>query len=803
MAGEVTTFSNIKNTSTPFYKSVPEILERIKNGNSKNLVEGIRKEKDKTKRNKLKMSLPAICFSGKFGKRADTALIEHSGVICLDFDEFESIKAMSEFRKETEKDEFVYSIFTSPSGNGLKILVKIPADPENHRAYFKSLEEYFNTPEFDTTCKNESRVCYESYDPKIYVNDNSIVYTDMSEEAAREIEVDSRKTQQTIIIDDKNKVVENLMKWWEKDYGIVAGKRNENIYILASAFNDYGVDQTMAEYIIGQFKAKDFPASEINRTIESAYVNKAAHGSKAFEDKDKLDSIRRRLKQGESKAEVKEDVLEIVGDEKTAKAIVDAVDKVAMSHIQTYWKKSDKGAISLVPHHYKEYLNDHGFYKYYPEGSDNFIFVRRVSNRVSNAHDNRIKDYVLNYLEKNVEDMGVWDFMAERIKYTDEKFLSMLPNIEIEFMEDTIDVSYLYFNNVALKVTKDDVEEIEYENLPGWVWEDQMINRDWNQCEETSHDYKKFIHNIAGDESDRIDSIESTIGYLLHSYKNKGECPAVILNDEVISDNPEGGTGKGLFMQGVAQLRKSVEIDGKSFNFDKSFPYQTVQQDTQILCFDDVRSSFDFERLFSVITQGITLEKKNKDAIRIPFEKAPKIAITTNYAIKGSGSSFDRRKWELELRQYYTADRTPLTEFGRMLFDDWDVSDWCQFDQYMVKNLQKFLKHGLIKSKFKNLQTRKFISATSHDFFEWIEDKDCQFNRVNIAYSAQAMFYNFIELNPDFAPNRGGGVKQRTFYKWVDAYAMYKHDRKPEIGRDASGKTIEFKTIPVKQAKLM
>jgi len=42
--------------------------------------------------------------------------------------------------------------------------------------------------------------------------------------------------------------------------------------------------------------------------------------------------------------------------------------------------------------------------------------------------------------------------------------------------------------------------------------------------------------------------------------------------------------------------------------------------------------------LFSVVTEGLTLEKKNKDAIKIPFSKSPKIAITTNYAIKGSGT---------------------------------------------------------------------------------------------------------------------------------------------------------------------
>ena len=178
--------------------------------------------------------------------------------------------------------------------------------------------------------------------------------------------------------------------------------------------------------------------------------------------------------------------------------------------------------------------------------------------------------------------------------------------------------------------------------------------------------------------------MESTLGYLQHGYKNLSYCPAVILNDEVISDNPEGGTGKGLVMSALAQMKKLVVIDGKAFAFERSFPYQLVSADTQILCFDDVKKNFDFERLFSVVTEGLTLEKKNKDAIKIPFDKSPKIAITTNYPIKGSGNSFERRKWELELHQHYNKDNTPVMEFGKHFFADWDDEDWCKFDNYMI-----------------------------------------------------------------------------------------------------------------------
>ena len=207
----------------------------------------------------------------------------------------------------------------------------------------------------------------------------------------------------------------------------------------------------------------------------------------------------------------------------------------------------------------------------------------------------------------------------------------------------------------------------------------------------------------------------------MHGHKNQSFCPAVILNDEIISDNPEGGTGKGLFMNALGHMKKVVTIDGKSFNFEKSFAYQLVSADTQILVFDDVKKNFDFERLFSVVTEGLTLEKKNKDAIKIPFEKSPKIAITTNYAIKGAGNSFARRKWELELHQHYSKTYTPLTEFDRLMFGGIRTrTAVCKFDNYMIRCLQLYMGEGLMESKFVNLKVRQLSAETCHDFIECV-----------------------------------------------------------------------------------
>jgi hypothetical protein len=283
---------------------------------------------------------------------------------------------------------------------------------------------------------------------------------------------------------------------------------------------------------------------------------------------------------------------------------------------------------------------------------------------------------------------------------------------------------------------------------------------------------------------------------MLHAWKNLSYCPAIILNDEVISDNPEGGTGKGLFMTGMSCMKKLVVIDGKSFNFERSFAYQLVSADTQILCFDDVRKHFDFERLFSVVTEGLTLEKKNKDAIKIPFSKSPKVAITTNYAIKGKGSSFERRKWELELSQYYTKEFTPLIEFGKLMFGEWDDEEWCLFDNYMISNLQLYLENGLMKSSFVNLKVRQLSAETAHEFIEWCGlvtgDKDNESLCPNIRIYKQQLYYDFIEEYPDYAPKAKMTISRTKFYKWLTSYGVFKFNKPPEEGRDMAGRWIIF-----------
>ena len=776
---KITIFQNIQDTSTPFFVDVNLIFKRIKEGKSLELIKKIRNTKDKTKRNELKKGLPAICFSGEFNKRKDASLVKHSGLICLDFDNFDTASSLSKKRKELQEDKYSMAVFTSPSGNGLKVIVKIPGDEDNHRNYFLSLEDYYDCEYFDTTCKNISRVCYESYDPDIYVNPKSAEWKKIIEDNHEHINKNSGRV--TIKVDDQDEIIRRLTMWWQKNYGMNEGERNNNAYILASAFNDFGVNKDLASYILRRFRMKGFPESEITSVIDSAYDKVHNFNSKFFEDKDRVNSVRDKIRAGVSKKEIRSQLVDAGVEGDVADSVI--AEKENESNTLKFWNKNDRGVVSVIHFMFKAFLHDLGYYRYYPDGGNNFIFIKVKSNIVDNATEENIKDDVLKHLEQ-LDDLSIYNYFADKTRFFKEDFLTMLDSKNVPFLHDTKEECYIYYSNCAVKVSKGDVSVIQYENLGGYVWNDQIICREFMLCDSTNCDYKTFLANICNKDEDRINSVRSTIGFLLHGHKDKSFCPAVIVNDEVISDNPEGGTGKGLLIQGISEMKKNIVINGKEFSFDKSFAYQLVSADTQVLTFDDVRKNFNFENLFSVITEGITLEKKNKDAIKIPYEMSPKIVITTNYAIKGKGSSFERRKWELELTRHYHSGFTPYDDFNRLLFDDWDTDEWCRFDNYMINNIKYYMNKGFVKSKFKNLTTRKFIAETNHDFYEWVTDDDNLV--IGRSYYKSDLYNDFVTEYPDYSRK----LSRKMFYKWIKSYSYYTTKVEPIQGKDSTGRYI-------------
>jgi replicative DNA helicase len=168
---KVTIFQNLykKEERDAHYMQISEALRRIQEGKSATTIEAIRNGAKDFKKN-----LPVVLFSGEFKGRYDEALERHSQYIVLDFDHID----VAASKALLSTDPYVYSCWVSPSGDGLKALVKV-TNPERHRDHFRALRTYFHKQydlEVDESGINESRACFESYDPDIVINDDSSTF---------------------------------------------------------------------------------------------------------------------------------------------------------------------------------------------------------------------------------------------------------------------------------------------------------------------------------------------------------------------------------------------------------------------------------------------------------------------------------------------------------------------------------------------------------------------------------------------------------------------------------------------------
>jgi hypothetical protein len=177
----VTIFRDFQDISSPHQLTVEQALERIKLGRSKAKVEEIRACQDKVQLDLLKKQLPCILFSVSKTKmvinrrdneshRDDACVVEHSGYFALDFDKCDVKMKL----QQLQNDPYIYATWLSATATGVRALVRCPASIDNHQLYYTAfLDRYKN---LDPTSRNISRICFESYDPQLWVNTKSLVW---------------------------------------------------------------------------------------------------------------------------------------------------------------------------------------------------------------------------------------------------------------------------------------------------------------------------------------------------------------------------------------------------------------------------------------------------------------------------------------------------------------------------------------------------------------------------------------------------------------------------------------------------
>lgn len=127
--------------------------------------------------NNRKRNLPAFMLSATTNaghKAADVR--QHSGLLQLDVDDVGAEHAGG-MRDRIGEDRHILAAWISPSGNGVKAIMWIPADAERHRVAFETAADYMRESygvAIDPKCKDVCRLCFVSHDPDIVTNHDAV-----------------------------------------------------------------------------------------------------------------------------------------------------------------------------------------------------------------------------------------------------------------------------------------------------------------------------------------------------------------------------------------------------------------------------------------------------------------------------------------------------------------------------------------------------------------------------------------------------------------------------------------------------
>jgi hypothetical protein len=161
--------------------------------------------------------------------------------------------------------------------------------------------------------------------------------------------------------------------------------------------------------------------------------------------------------------------------------------------LMTFWDTLKDGKISIDNYNFKLFLEGNNFIKSKPNPQSTFNLIRKNGIFLNIVDEYEIKDFVMEFILSHNFERTVFNLVTSRTSLFKRDYLSMLKTETINILRDDAETCYLFYKNGVLEVTKENVKLKDYKEYNLNVWKDQIIDREYSECDHHDSEYRTLF----------------------------------------------------------------------------------------------------------------------------------------------------------------------------------------------------------------------------------------------------------------------------------------------------------------------
>lgn len=329
-------------------------------------------------------------------------------------------------------------------------------------------------------------------------------------------------------------------------------------------------------------------------------------------------------------------------------------------------------------------------------------------------------------------------------------------------------------------------------------------------------------------------------GYMTSQYKNPGKPWLVFMQDYKISaiGQSSGRSGKSLFTLGMGHVRPSFYVGGrrKDITEKTEFIYDGFTRFHNFIEIDDLYEFAEFNFFYTQVTGKREVNSKHISKQILGYDESGKMIISSNFELQNTDNSTIARILNATVSDYYhektkyndyRETRSPLSKFGKMLFDQFDDEEWNKYYNWSAYCMQLQMRFDKIQPPMANLQKRQLRRemlkgvTKNEEFFHWanvyFETPPKEFKRdEDICPEEQGYFNSYVKrenawehfkaksgLNDLHTKKYSSSQFKKSLASWCEYYGYELNPIQKCTGKNADVQRRIMKTVDKQTAEYL